>query len=60
MADRGQDLGGGWRETEQIKYTVKENAIKGVYVKNSVEVVCPTVESAYACLLKGLMRKRVS
>ena len=42
------------------KYQVKENAIKGVYVKNSVEVSCPTLDSAYSCLLSGLMRKRVS
>jgi kinesin family protein 23 len=42
------------------QYTVKENAVKGVYVSNLNEVDCPTLESAYLCLLKGLMRKRVS
>ena len=42
------------------KYEVKENAIKGVYVKNSVEVTCEDPESAYMCLLQGLMRKKVS
>ena len=34
--------------------------MKGVYVSNLNEVECPTLESAYLCLLKGLMRKRVS
>jgi hypothetical protein len=44
----------------KAKYQVKENAIKGVYVHNLNEVDCTTAEQAYMCLLKGLMKKRVS
>ena len=56
-AERASEAG---LKEEQKKYQVKENAIKGVYVKNSVELDCPTADSAYQCLLNGLMRKKVS
>ena len=45
---------------QRKQYTVKENALRGVYVQNLSEVTCKNAESAYHCLLDGLMRKRMS
>ena len=45
---------------EKKQYTVKENAIKGVYVQNLSEIICESAEQAYQCFLYGLMHKRMS
>ena len=45
---------------KQQNHKVHENAERGVYVEGLSEVVCSDCSEAYACLLRGLLTKRVS